>query len=261
MSTENGLQAISPLRRLSILSLRSRNSVHVSQDEILLLDDCRRMVKDVNKSIAAFKVMLQNIGTGEHDTPEHREDIRKVRRKALDFCRKAKTRMLPAVRNTSQEQNKDLYRYFNQLIHCMQIFVIELKISFRLSKQFPVKLEEKPPAEKTPLQTAGEQIQIKISDTSNEIVTYDEIPSIDDLDPMMEPADYDDPELGRISKETRELLDLFCDIDDLIPNTQIPDDLDLTGELQGRKVKTKPRDLIKKSNRLMSCCTCTRDYI
>jgi hypothetical protein len=43
MSTENGLQAISPLRRLSILSLRSRNSVHVSQDEILLLDDCRRV--------------------------------------------------------------------------------------------------------------------------------------------------------------------------------------------------------------------------
>jgi hypothetical protein len=57
-----------------------------------------QMVKDVNKSIAAFKVMLQNIGTGEHDTPEHREDIRKVRRKAIDFCRKAKTRMLPAVR-------------------------------------------------------------------------------------------------------------------------------------------------------------------
>ncbi|XP_074651298.1 uncharacterized protein LOC141906046 [Tubulanus polymorphus] len=287
MTTENGLQpSIGPLRRLSILSLRSRNSVHISQEELLLLDDCKRMVKEINRRVATFRDVLVSVGSVERDSTQVREELAKLRKQCIDLCRKAKTRMLPTVRSTTQEQNEQLYKYFNQFVMCVQLFHNELKISYSLVKSFPVHLpadqttdsktpgcSDRPSTAKTSQQSkdvpticvGGERIQINISDPSNNEVAADLGESGEESPPvaeMVDPAELEYPELGRIRRETQEVRDLLSDIADLIPKSPThKEEIQPTDEASpsGRKSKSKH----SKSHRtsLGMCCTCRPDYL
>ncbi|XP_070541936.1 regulator of G-protein signaling 7-binding protein-like [Ptychodera flava] len=220
-------------------------------------EECNRLIHELNAQVAVYRELLIFVGD-KTDSPVLRENIGKIRRKAVDCVKISKNRLLPYV--SSKNPAVPFQSQLIQLYGCIELFTNEMKRSYSLIKTFPMRHD----FENIPgvLSATGSQIAMAtMVGMGNSVFPGDAMSRLSehfDEAFVLEAPRASREDLLSIQSDIQEVQDILREMEEIMPRTRTPDEDPFASEI----FKIGSRTRLRRTHRRISlCCLCVTDSL
>ncbi|CAO1395505.1 unnamed protein product [Diamesa tonsa] len=204
---------------------------------------------DINSQVASFRDMLIHIGQ-KHDCPELRAKIRKTRRACVESCQSVSKIILPQIRSTPADGSISTAPYDNPhlilLFYLSQLFLRELVRSYHLLQVIPMDMSGY-------FENRAGPSSMGMGNVISQILMCKE------LKPGL---DFQNQELGSISKDSQEIAKLLSEVQEFLPHQEKNlETSNLLNEDKGPWPPKRRKGMLYKNMGLLCCISRPPNYI